>query len=102
VEFSDVSRKHHCRLCGGIFADRACSKRALVPTEMVCRHPNPKLGGHNLHDPQRLCVQWSFAPHLLLTSVIFQMRALLQLPAAAARGARCAHNTLTSRSNYFF
>merc|ERR1719183_3228060 len=22
---------------------------------MICRHPNPKLGVENLHDPQRMC-----------------------------------------------
>ena len=54
-EFNDVMRKHHCRLCGGIFADTVSDKRALVPIEMICRHPNPKLGVENLHDPQRLC-----------------------------------------------
>ena len=48
-------RKHHCRLCGGIFCDTVSDKRALVPIEMICRHPNPKLGVENLHDPQRLC-----------------------------------------------
>jgi SH3 domain-containing YSC84-like protein 1 len=54
-EFNDVNRKHHCRMCGGVFGSTACDKRALVPIEMVCRHPNPKLGVENLHDPQRMC-----------------------------------------------
>ena len=54
-EFNDVMRKHHCRLCGGVFSGGACDKRSLVPIEMICRHPNPKLGVENLHDPQRMC-----------------------------------------------
>ena len=40
---------------GGVFADYVCSKRMLLPVEMICRHPNPALGLDNLHDPQRVC-----------------------------------------------
>ena len=58
-EFDWVRRKHHCRLCGGIFAQDVCTKRAMLPVDIIVVPPQnieeKKLKKFNSRDPQRLC-----------------------------------------------
>jgi hypothetical protein len=66
LEFDWVRRKHHCRLCGGIFAEEVCMQRSMLPEDIIIPKIAPKLPGedpkapprivaHNPRDPQRVC-----------------------------------------------
>jgi hypothetical protein len=66
LEFDWVRRKHHCRLCGGIFAEEVASRRTMLPEDIIIPKIAPKLPGedpkapprivaHNSRDPQRVC-----------------------------------------------
>jgi hypothetical protein len=66
LEFDWVRRKHHCRLCGGVFAEEVCSNRAMLAPDLIVPQPAPKMPGEkntglvkyveiNHRDPQRVC-----------------------------------------------
>ena len=54
LEFDWVRRKHHCRLCGGVFSGDVCSYRAMLPPDLIVRQPDAMFEV-NVRDPQRLC-----------------------------------------------
>jgi lipid-binding SYLF domain-containing protein len=54
LEFDWVRRRHHCRLCGGVFADEVCSRRAMLPPDLIIVNADA-MWDINKRDPQRLC-----------------------------------------------
>jgi hypothetical protein len=57
-EFDWVRRKHHCRLCGGVFADDASSRRSMIPKDLIVYAPTEQESWFfdvNVRDPQRVC-----------------------------------------------
>jgi lipid-binding SYLF domain-containing protein len=55
LEFDWIRRRHHCRLCGGVFSDDVCQKRSLLPFDIICVAPDATSDSFNPRDPQRLC-----------------------------------------------
>ena len=59
LQFDWVRRKHHCRLCGGVFSMECCWRRALLPEDMIMVNPSapggPSAKPHNRRNPQRVC-----------------------------------------------
>ena len=57
LQFDWVRRKHHCRLCGGVFSLECCSRRALLPADVIIVNPTQKPNAKptNKRNPQRVC-----------------------------------------------
>eukprot|EP00937_MAST-01D_sp_MAST-1D-sp2_P006840 g6840.t1 len=60
LQFDWVRRKHHCRLCGGVFSLECCSRRAMLPDDVIVENPDPQRAKGqpkdvNKRNPQRVC-----------------------------------------------